>query len=247
MERFQQYAIDPVASHGMTADESPEFLEPDLEESDERDEFAPHSEEAVAEAPSTDDPVRVYLREMGSVSLLKRQGEINLAKRMERGTFRLRKALSRSPLVWHAVLGLYEDVRNAKVRLEDVMELGGEDAREQARIEVNRRLSKVARLTNSLEELEQKITAAPKRHVNLRAKLVAKIPRLKVNCSQEIRGIPFKAAKWKQFRALVECAVEEITRLERELNNSRHEPATVRELKRRIREQETAAGANAKQ
>jgi RNA polymerase primary sigma factor len=247
MERFQQYTIDPAASHGLTADESPEFLEHDLQESDERDEFAQPSDDSVPEAPSTDDPVRVYLREMGSVSLLKRQGEINLARRMERGKFRMRKALSRSPLVWKSVLALYEDVRNGNVRLEDVAELGGDDARDKARIEITRRLAKIARLNDEISELERKIAAAPKRYVNLRAKLTAQIPRLMVKCSQELRGIPFKSAQWSQFRAIVERAIEEITRLERELNNARRELATVRELKRAIREHEATAGASSTQ
>ena len=45
----------------------------------------------------TDDPVRVYLREMGSVPLLTRQGEVALAQRMERGKMQMRRAISRSP------------------------------------------------------------------------------------------------------------------------------------------------------
>src|SRR5258708_8173872 len=244
MERFEEYIVDSTASPGIRVDESPESLEPEFQESDE---FASHADDSATEPPSTDDPVRVYLREMGSVSLLKRQGEINLARRMERGKLRMQKALSRSPLVWKSVLALHEDVRSAKVRLEDLVELGGDDAREQARIEVTRRLAKFARLNDTLQELERKIAAAPKRYVNLRAKLIGRIPRLWVGCSQELRGIPFKAAQWKRFRATVECAVEEITRLERELNNSRCGLAAVRELKRTICEHETAAGASASQ
>src|SRR6202011_5147203 len=98
---------------------------------------APHAEQSV----STDDPVRVYLREMGSVSLLKRQGEIDLAQRMERGKVRMQKALSRSPLVWNSVLAVFEGVREGEVRLEDFMELGIDDVRERAREEVTRRLA----------------------------------------------------------------------------------------------------------
>src|SRR5512132_1490684 len=86
------------------AAESPEFPNAGLAE----------DEEAVAapeESVYTDDPVRVYLREMGSVSLLSRQGEVDLARRMERGTLRVRKVLSRAPVVQRMVLDLYEAVR----------------------------------------------------------------------------------------------------------------------------------------
>src|SRR5271167_1403850 len=56
----------------------------------------------------TNDPVRMYLREMGTVPLLTREGEIELAKRIERGQAAVRKALSRSALVIREILGLPE-------------------------------------------------------------------------------------------------------------------------------------------
>src|SRR5216683_532614 len=124
MEQFEEHVIDPAAAHGIGVDESPDFLEANLRETDE---FEPNPDDRGAESPFTDDPVRVYLREMGSVSLLNRQGEIDLARRMERGKLRMRKALSRSPLVRQSVLSLYGDVRGDKVRLEDFVEIGGRD------------------------------------------------------------------------------------------------------------------------
>ncbi len=66
-------------------------------------EEAPEGEEFAVAAPEesiyTDDPVRVYLREMGAVPLLTREGEVDLARRMERGKLRMQKAISRSALV----------------------------------------------------------------------------------------------------------------------------------------------------
>src|SRR5947209_16408172 len=111
MEQFEEHIVNPASSPGIAVDESPEFMDPDFQD---RDEFASNPEERAAEAVSIDDPVRVYLREMGSVSLLNRQGEIDLARRMERGKTWVQKALSRSPLVWQRVLAMYEDVRKAK-------------------------------------------------------------------------------------------------------------------------------------
>src|SRR5689334_9720728 len=81
-------------------DESLELLEPDFPGGEE----AAASPEESHESALTDDPVRVYLREMGSVSLLSRQREIDLAQRIERGKLRMRKALSRSPLIRRRVL-----------------------------------------------------------------------------------------------------------------------------------------------
>ena len=55
-----------------------------------------HGAQPVEESIYTDDPVRVYLREMGAVPLLTREGEVDLARRMERGKLRMQKAISRS-------------------------------------------------------------------------------------------------------------------------------------------------------
>ncbi len=59
----------------------------------------------------TNDPVRIYLREMGTVPLLTREGEVDIAKRIERGQLRVLKALSRSPIVIRQILAIAEDLK----------------------------------------------------------------------------------------------------------------------------------------
>src|SRR5881628_3228251 len=59
----------------------------------------------------TNDPVRIYLREMGVVPLLTREGEVDIAKRIERGRLRTLKALSRSPIVIRQLLAIGEDLK----------------------------------------------------------------------------------------------------------------------------------------
>src|ERR1700758_3181178 len=137
MERFEEHMTDPAASRGIRLEEAPEFLDSDFHE----DMYGPSPEEHIEEPVSTDDPVRVYLREMGSVRLLNRQGEIELARRMERGKLRMRKALSRSPLSWKLALQWIEDLRNSRVRLDEVVELGGAD--DAVRQEVSRRFTQL--------------------------------------------------------------------------------------------------------
>src|SRR5438105_12009666 len=69
----------------------------------------------------TNDPVRMYLREMGAVALLTRESEVEIAKRIERGQRAVSKALSRSPLVIQKILALGEDVRRGAVAVRDVI------------------------------------------------------------------------------------------------------------------------------
>src|SRR2546430_10357264 len=159
MEQFEEHIADPL---GFALDQAPQFLETDLQAADESSRQPEHSEESAF----TDDPVRVYLREMGSVSLLTRQAEIDLARSMERGKRRIRKALSRSPLVRRNVLGMYEGIRKGKARLEDFVEIGAPDesSEENARGEEMRRLAKLARLDSNLVAMQQKFIRTPSRH-----------------------------------------------------------------------------------
>ena len=63
----------------------------------------------------TNDPVRMYLREMGTVPLLTREGEIELAKRIERGQRSVNKSLSRSPLIIREVAALCRETRKRRI------------------------------------------------------------------------------------------------------------------------------------
>ena len=244
MEQFEEHNLDSAASLGIAVESSADYLESDFQESDETSNAEAQVEEPVS---SIDDPVRVYLREMGSVRLLNRQGEIDLARRMERGKSRMVKALSRSPIVWQRVLNLHEEVRQGRARLEEFVDLGVDEARENARVEVTRRLAKFARLYRSLHDLEEKLAATSHRHVKVRAKLAGEVLRAKVKCSQEIRVISFNAAQWKAFRAALEHAVEGISKLERELGNTTGHSNLKRDLKEKIRARELESGATAAQ
>jgi len=93
---------------------------------------APADEEAIEEAAAalaaldaelgrTTDPVRMYMREMGTVELLTREGEIRIAKRIEEGLDAVRRALAFYPPTYDFLLKAYEPVKNGQARLVDVI------------------------------------------------------------------------------------------------------------------------------
>src|ERR1700676_2888910 len=172
MERFDEHILGDSARVTFAVD--------DLEiEAPESADTAP---EEAAEEPAvyTDDPVRVYLREMGSVSLLNRQAEVMLARRMERGSLRMQKALSRSPLVRKMTLAIYDDIREGKADPEDVLNLSSPDdaAKRRARNKAMRRFQELVELERGLAMLRQKFDSTPKR--DAQAKLASKILRATV-------------------------------------------------------------------
>ena len=75
----------------------------------------------------TNDPVRMYLREMGTVPLLTREGEVEIAKRIERGQLRVLKALSRSPIVIRELLTMGEDLKKNVRSIKEVVTFDEEE------------------------------------------------------------------------------------------------------------------------
>ncbi len=92
-------------------------------------------ERAVEPIDRTDDPVRMYLREMGSVELLSREGEIAIAKRIEAGREAMIHGLCESPLTFQAIIIWRDEINETKVLLRDIIDLeatyAGPDAKAQ--------------------------------------------------------------------------------------------------------------------
>ena len=94
VEHFDDHFLND-SPLGVNFDEEPKFFDPEAAQED-----FPHPPPAVEESIYTDDLVKVYLREMGAVPLLTREGELDLARRMERGKLQVRKAIPRVMYLW---------------------------------------------------------------------------------------------------------------------------------------------------
>jgi RNA polymerase primary sigma factor len=83
----------------------------------------PAKSEAKEPTERTDDPVRMYLREMGSVELLSREGEVAIAKRIEAGREVMIAGLCESPLTFQAIIIWRDELNEGKVLLRDIIDL----------------------------------------------------------------------------------------------------------------------------
>src|SRR6266498_2687181 len=93
----------------------------------------PAKSEAKEPTERTDDPVRMYLREMGSVELLSREGEIAIAKRIEAGREAMIAGLCESPLTFQAIIIWRDELNEGKVFLRDLIDLEATDAGPEAK------------------------------------------------------------------------------------------------------------------
>jgi RNA polymerase primary sigma factor len=112
------------------AEEADEAAAEDPAAADESDELVETTSTAVAKTTTTreptdrtDDPVRMYLREMGSVELLSREGEIAIAKRIEAGREAMIAGLCESPLTFQAVIYWRDELNEGKILLRDIIDL----------------------------------------------------------------------------------------------------------------------------
>ena len=167
-EQFSGESHEPL---GLPFDEEANFFHP--EESHDGEEFpASHAPE---ESIYTDDPVRVYLREMGAVPLLTREGEVNLARRMERGKLRMQKAISRSALVQLRAVEICEQIRKETEDLDAFCDLGADLEEDSAayakrRNEVKNKLAEIVASHKRLLTNHDKTEAVPASNKKLRKK-----------------------------------------------------------------------------
>ena len=102
-------------------DEDGEAWEED--DAEEKEVVVKKSEPAAVEGSYTDDPVRIYLREMGGVELLSREGEVAIAKRIEAGNRTVIRALCACPLALHSLLEWHDELEQGQCVLREIIDL----------------------------------------------------------------------------------------------------------------------------
>ena len=172
----------------------------------------------------TDDSVRTYLREIGAVPLLTREGEVDLAERIERGRTRVKKALSRSPLVIQKILQLGEAMHEDRVSVQDVLmtpdsaDFG--DSVTKQKEELLQRISEIAKHYQKVEQARQELQDASRVRSSKRLrKLRCNLARSLVSLSRIYRQIQFTPHFQRKLIDLIGQAVAQYKPLEREIAN----------------------------
>jgi RNA polymerase primary sigma factor len=177
----------------------------------------------------TNDPVRLYLREMGVVPLLTREGEVAIAKRIERGQIKTQKAIARSPIAVAELLKIGEELQAGTINIREVVnfseqaELAGEeDKAEEYREWTIEGIENIRKLfKNVLKEwvklrAEQKITRGKKTKKLLR--LRRKVARLRIEIADEIGRLNMTERSRQRLINAIRNVQKEVRSAEREVD-----------------------------
>jgi RNA polymerase primary sigma factor len=124
MANFSEMGIQVVESEESEEGEAPVAKVEKAEEAEEEEQSGNVDEASLGR---TDDPVRMYLREMGSVELLSREGEIAIAKRIEAGRDMMINGLCESPLTFKAIINWHDQLKAGRMLLRDIIDLEATD------------------------------------------------------------------------------------------------------------------------
>ena len=194
----------------------------DAPEAGHKEEFAAESDLnlSVGEETRSQDPVRLYLREMGSVPLLTREGEVVLAKRIEQGNVLVMKSITRSPIIVEELVSVAAALRQGTRSIKEVVQFADEEITEE---KIARKSSQTLRQIDSIALLHEtalrqaeKFAATPKskKQTHIRAKWA--LARTRIRISLAIRRIPFH---WRESKRLVDhfrAFVERLQTVERD-------------------------------
>ena len=168
----------------------------------------------------TNDPVRMYLREMGTVPLLTREGEVAIAKRIERGQLLVLKTITRSPIVVKELIAIAEDLRNGTRSIKEIVVFDDEELTEE-KIENKTKqtlkiLDKIAGLYDLALKQAAKLEKVPKAKKRSYLHCRYAISRTRIEMSQLARSIEFNPFERKRLIDKMRHTVERLQSLERE-------------------------------
>ena len=163
----------------------------------------------------TNDPVRMYLREMGTVPLLTREGEVAIAKRIERGKLAVIKSISRTPTIAKRILITGDQLRAGERTIRELVifsdeEITDEVIQERAE-EVLEQIAEVAKARAVFTKLAEKLEEVPKKDKKKYRRARVKTLRARIEVSRKIRAIEFTETIKRRLIEEVKDAVDSVS------------------------------------
>jgi RNA polymerase primary sigma factor len=187
----------------------------------------------------------MYLREMGTVPLLTREGEVEIAKRIERGQLRVLKAISRSPIVIREIVALGDDLKRGVRNIKEVVIFDEEEVTEEI---LHARIKQTVSRVDTLVKHQKKAAVHQEKLETLNPKTKAKeyrktrwaINREKVLVSRIVRELKYTNAERKRLLDKVNKTVDSMRVLERQIKSLdvKHDQSKSEELKKEYRRQQ---------
>ena len=191
----------------------------------------------------TNDPVRMYLREMGTVPLLTREGEVEIAKRIERGKLAVIKSITRTPIVAQKIIAMGDGLKAGQRTIRELVifndeEITDERLEERAR-EVLKQVESVRKARQVYEKALEKLDATPKKDKRKYVRARWKAMRARILVSRDIRKIEFTEPVKRRLIEDIKEAVERMGRVQREADgidrqlNAKSKKAKLKEEERK--------------
>ena len=188
----------------------------------------------------TNDPVRMYLREMGTVPLLTREGEVAIAKRIERGKLSIIKTISRMPTTARSIVRMGEQLKAGERTVRELVVFVDEEVTDER---INRRardlmaqIELVRKTRLDVIRREKKVSTIPKREKKRYQRNYRNLLRARVKLSVLIRNIEFTEPIKRRLIGDIKTVAEAIQDLQRE--NDRLERQLHSKSRRRIKEED---------
>jgi RNA polymerase primary sigma factor len=168
----------------------------------------------------TNDPVRMYLREMGTVPLLTREGEVTIAKRIERGQLVVMKSVTRSPIVIKELIAVGDDLRKGGRSIKEIVIFDDEELTEEKIANKTKQtlkhIEKIAKLYDTGLKQAVKLEKTPKAKKKQWVSAKWDVARTRIEISLAVRAIEFNPFEKKRLVDKMRGTVERLQSLERE-------------------------------
>jgi len=170
--------------------------------------------------PKSQDPVRLYLREMGSVPLLTREGEVEIAKRMEQGQLGVMKVITRSPIVIKELIAVGDGLRKDARSIKEIVQLDDEEATDE---KLAKKTKQTLKFIDRIEELyeialkqAEKLAETPKLRKQSYVRAKWALARTRIQISLAIRDISLHWRERKRLIGKLRSTIERLHTVERE-------------------------------